>query len=294
MRVKSEDLMSEFRSDPEFLKFEAWVMSEHEGNCKTKATAKQYRCNFKKLRNILQKPINDTAQDTVINAVRAAIDNCNSQAALINIAILVRSKCYELPVNELVEHRSNEKSTIINSLKQNNMYMVLPSLDEFDKFIEETYQAQQWVRYIINHLLRHYFVRNKDLMFHFVETQRETQDTCKNYMLWERKHLRMTWIRNDYKTANKYGQKRVVLDNERLLMALKKANQMGAFPLADDETKIGYIVKKESFKQLGEGAIMKIIVNHYKADINELMRISGSRGTDLPVLLTSYNIVYHD
>ena len=67
---------------------------------------------------------------------------------------------------------------------------------------------------------------------------------------------------------------------------------MGKFPLARDETTIGYYIQKHSFRELGEGVIMKIVVNYHKNDINELKRISQSRGTDLPVLLTNYNIVY--
>ena len=109
---------------------------------------------------------------------------------------------------------------------------------------------------------------------------------------FERKHQRLTYIRNIYKTANKYGPKTVVIDTERFVMAIKKAHAMGKFPLARDETTIGYYIQKHSFRELGEGVIMKIVVNYHKNDINELKRISQSRGTDLPVLLTNYNIVY--
>ena len=40
-----------------------------------------------------------------------------------------------------------------------------------------------------------------------------------------------------------------------------------------------------------EGACLKIVVNNYKADPARLMEISKSRGTNLQVLLTSYNAV---
>ena len=64
--------------------------------------------------------------------------------------------------------------------------------------------------------------------------------------------------------------------------------------VCDSMDTIGYYVQKYSFNQLGEGALLKIIVNHYKNDINKLKQISDSRSTALGVLLTSYNIVYHD
>ena len=46
--------------------------------------------------------------------------------------------------------------------------------------------------------------------------------------------------------------------------------------------------------QLGEGTMIKIIINHYRGDIQRLKEISKSRGTNLEVLHTSYNITYND
>ena len=165
-------------------------------------------------------------------------------------------------------------------------------MEEFDDHIEALWQAQDYVPYIINYLIRHHYVRNQDLFFDVVDTKKATEDTSKNYMLYERKKLQMTYIRNVYKTAGTYGQKTNVIDNERFLHALKQ--ERSKFPICESMSNIGYYVQKHTFNQLGEGALLKIIVNHYKNDINQLKRISDSRSTALGVLLTSYNIVYHD
>ena len=276
-----------YEGDPEFERF-----MEAQGG-KARASIKQYRSNYTKLRRILQKPITETSEKTAVKAITAAFDNANTQTALLNIALMCR-KLYDMPFNELVIERVKLKETIDDSLRQTNQYMVLPSIEEFDDHIETLYQNEDWLPYVINHLLRHYFVRNKDLMFDWVLTQKETQDTSKNYMLYERKKNQITWIRNNYKTVGKYGKKTVVIDNERLQMALKKCQGKGLFPIADSDDKIGYYIQKHSFNGLGEGACMKIVINHYKDDINMLKLISNSRGTDLPTLLTSYNIVYRD
>ena len=260
---------------------------------KSKATQKQYRANYNKLYKLLQKPISETAEKTCIDAITSGFENGNTQAALINVAIMVR-RLYGMPHDILVEQRTKNKETIEDTLKQVNQYMVLPSLQEFDDHIEQLYQKENYLSYVINHLIRHHYVRNKDLMFDWVLTQKETQDTSKNYMLYERKKNQITWIRNNYKTSGKYGQKKVVIDNERLQMALKKCQGKGLFPIADSEDKIGYYIQKHSFNQLGEGALLKIVINHYKDDINMLKLISKSRGTDLPTLLTNYNVVYTD
>ena len=281
------DMNETFDEDPEFIKF----IAAQEG--KSKATLKQYKSNYIKLRRTLQKPISETAEKTAIDAINAAFDNPNSQAALFNIVLLVR-KCYDMPYDLVVEQRTKNKETIDDTLRQVNQYMVLPSIQEYDDYIEDLYQKEDYLPYVINHLIRHHYVRNKDLMFQWVLTQKETQDTSKNYMLYERKKNQITWVRNNYKTAGKYGQKKIVIDNERLQMALKKCQSRGLFPIAQSDDLIGYHIQKHTFNKLGEGACMKIIVNHYKHDINMLKLISKSRGTDLPTLLTNYNIVYTD
>ena len=69
--------------DEEYLLFRDWVATED----KSKATAKSYLANFRRLRNIIGKEIQHTAQDTLIKAVEAEIENKNTQSAIINVAI---------------------------------------------------------------------------------------------------------------------------------------------------------------------------------------------------------------
>ena len=71
-------------------------------------------------------------------------------------------------------------------------------------------------------------------------------------------------------------------------MALSKAKH----PIIKNADQVGYYVKKATFKELGEGALMKVIVNdaRERGDLNELTRISKDRGTDLCTIATSYNV----
>ena len=48
--------------------------------------------------------------------------------------------------------------------------------------------------------------------------------------------------------------------------------------------------QKLSYNSLGEGALLKMIVNHHRGDISKLQEIAESRGTAVLTLLTSYNI----
>jgi hypothetical protein len=272
--------------DEEYLLFRDWVATED----KSKATAKSYLANFRRLRNIIGKEIQHTAQDTLIKAVEAEIENKNTQSAVINVAILVRDRVFGMPTEALEKKRQDNKGTIQEGLKMTNKYIILPSITEFDDYISKLFRERKYMEFIVNYLIRHCFVRNQDMIFEFIETHKEAEDTTKNYMLYERKKKQVTYIRNVYKTANTYGAKENVITDPDFITALRAMKDR--FPIIDSESKIGYYVQKYSFQELGEGALLKIIINEYRGNINVLKRISESRGTNLPTLLTSYNITY--
>ena len=65
MRPKNSD----FEGDSEFTMFEAMI----ENKAIKDATKRSYRANYRKLRNLLGKNIRDTAEDTTVNAINAAV-----------------------------------------------------------------------------------------------------------------------------------------------------------------------------------------------------------------------------
>ena len=67
---------------------------------------------------------------------------------------------------------------------------------------------------------------------------------------------------------------------------------MYCFPITTDPDKIGYYIQKMTLKQLGEGRVLKIIIDHYKSDYSKIQEIARSRGTAESVILSSYNISY--
>ena len=280
---------TDFAGDPEYEQFLVYAES------KAYATAKSYKTSYRKLRNLLGKPIRETAEDTVVNAVKAAIENINSQQALINIGIICREQFEpKMEINVLTKFREQNKETVQDMIKMNNMFIVLPSLGEFDNYLELLWSDKKYKEYIINFLIRHHYVRNKDLLFDIVDKKSDIDENS-NWLWIDRRNQRCVYYRNDYKTASTYGPKETMIDNERFLKAAKMCHKkMDEFPITDSEDKIGYHIQKLSFRKLGEGALLKIIINHYKGDISRLKEISNSRGTNLGTLLTSYNITYQD
>lgn len=284
-------LIEDYVGDPEYDQFLKYIEDTRKAN----ATAKSYRTSYRKLRHLLGKPLRETAQDTLIGAVSASIENINSVQALLNIAIICREQLEpKMPIEMLTNEREKNKEIVQETLKQNNTYIVLPTLDEFDNFLEQLWKGGKCKDYIINYLIRHHYVRNQDLLFDVVDKKSEI-NTSGNYIWIDRRNQRCVYFRNKYKTAGTYGPKQTIIDNERFLSAIKKCHRaMTVFPLTDSEEKIGYHVQKSTFRKLGEGLCLKIIINHYKGDINRLKEISASRGTDIGTLLTSYNITYND
>ena len=65
-----------------------------------------------------------------------------------------------------------------------------------------------------------------------------------------------------------------------------------AFPICDDPSLIGYHITKMSFNKLGESNCLKIIINHYRGNHQKIKEISERRGTNMKVLMESYNISY--
>ena len=144
--------------------------------------------------------------------------------------------------------------------------------------------------------MRHYYTRNLDLIFDITETKNDTlKDKTKNYLWINRRKQSILYIRNNYKTARTYGQKSYEIKNERFIRAVKACHkQMYAFPICNEPTLIGYYITKMSFHQLGESNCLKIVINHYRDNIKKLEEISRARGTNLQVLLKSYNISYNN
>ena len=139
-------------------------------------TKKTYLQAYHKLRDALEKDIHTASQKNIIEHVEElAPEMINSQAQLINVAILIR-RLYQFDVKELIAKRDDNKVTIQECVKQNNSLMELPPLQEFDDHIESLYAASKWREFIINYLLRNCYVRNNDLLFEIVRRKKDTKD----------------------------------------------------------------------------------------------------------------------
>lgn len=262
---------------------------------KSDHTKRAYKTQYTKLRNLLEHDVADVSQKKVIDIISEQ-SNPNQQQALINIAVLVR-RMNKLPTKDLEAKREANKKEVVKQVKRVNDTLVLPTLNDLEEYLQYLYANKQWTDYIINYLLLEFQVRNKDLNFTITTRKKDMTDQNKNYIWLDIRHKKAVYVRRDYKTEKTYGEKRRVITDNDFIVALKRVfacqkhnEECGVF--IPNENQVGYYIQKATYKNIGEGAYLKIIINAHKnnGNIQKLKEISDNRGTNLNTLLSNYNI----
>lgn len=269
---------------------------------KSAATQKQYRIQYNKLFKLTGKPIAETSQKKIIE-ILDEIENKNNSQALLNIAFLVRRNA-GLDVKALNDRRKKDKKVIYKDIKEKNIELkeTLPNYETIVEYMNYLYDQGEWTDYIINYLLINLQVRNQDLDFTIVTRKKDTTDTNLNY-IWLGKE-KATYIRNVYKThtikvddgkQHGYGQKINVINDKKFMTALRRVlscqkSSLDCGTFIPNKASIHYYLQKATYKQLGEGKYFKIIVNHFRDNLDKIKEISENRGTSIYTILNFYDI----
>ena len=271
---------------------------------KSDSTKKQYRIQYNKLFKLTEKPIGETSEKKIIE-ILDNIDNKNNSQALLNIAFLIR-KMEGLSVAQLEKRRKQDKNKLIEDVKVKNVELKenLPSYSDIVEYMNYLYDKSEWTDYIINYLLINLQVRNQDLDFTIVSRKKDATDSKTNYMWLQNSKGKATFIRNVYKTAtinapdgtnHGYGQKVNNITEKKFIVALRRVLGCQKYGLdcgtfIPTKSAIAYHLQKATYKQIGEGKYFKIVVNHFRNNVDKLKEISENRGTDLKTILNSYDI----
>jgi len=255
---------------------------------KSDATKKQYRIQYNKLKGLVGKNIGDTSEKKIIE-ILDSIENKNNSQALLNISLLVR-KLEGLGTEQLMKRRKTDKDKILEVAKENNTKLKesLPKYEDLVEYMDYLYEKNEWTDYIINYLLINFQVRNQDLNFDIVTRKKDANDPNKNYMWLQQSKARASFIRNVYKTAtiiapdgkdHGKGQKMNVIENPQFIFALRRVlgcqkSKLDCGTFIPNEASIHYYLQKATYKQLGEGNYFKIIVNHFRNDVDKLKEMA--------------------
>jgi len=262
---------------------------------KSKNTVVNYRRQYKKLRELLDKDISTTGEKIILLAVKT-VDNANSKQALLNIGIVVK-KLYDKPHSVLVNERDKNKLLVDIQTKETNVDLQtkLPPFKKILEYTDKLYDDNKFIEYIINYLLTNYFVRNKDLLFEIVERKKDMIDPNKNYIWKPKNNKRVNYVRQDYKTVNIYGKKSIDITEPKFILAIKRVFncQKYSLPCGDiipTESQVGYYVKQMTMNELGENNYYKSAIEYYRDDLQKLKQMTMYRGSSLDVMSRSYDI----
>jgi hypothetical protein len=184
---------------------------------------------------------------------------------------------YIKKTNEYIQEDSTKK------LKEMSTDETLPTVKEVKAYMNTLYDKGDYLSYALLYLMVTYQTRNKDLILSVVKSKKETNDTDNFIVLGK---TQATYIRNNYKTAYKYGQKVQVIKNLKFLNAISNLSH-----LLKPTDNIDRVIKKatDGIGRLNEGTLAKIMLRDNNT-ISGLKKVSKNRGTDVNTLINSYNI----
>jgi len=271
---------------------------------KSANTIKSYIQQYNKLKKIVDKEmeqeieIKNISEKNILQFVSEE-NNLNSMQALLNIAIMIR-KMNKQPTSKLEKQREENKEKLKDFVKEKNQKLKsdnLPSYTDLLDYLEFLYNSKRWVDFIINYLLIHYHTRNEDVNFQLVSFKRDTKENKNiNYLWYSKRAKKATLYRRNYKTAGKYGMKTDTITDPKFLNAIKeifecrKKGDESCSVFIPNENNVGYYVKRATLDNLGENLYNKIIINHFRNNLDKLKEISESRGTSLDTLHENYDI----
>ena len=260
-------------------------------------TKKSYLYAYNKLNNsgLFERPIETTGEDVIIKIIQQMTDNPNTASALLNVCLLIKKENNK-PYENLVKFRDQLKGLIERHHNAKNSTISLPSYNDLIKHMNDAYLQKDYLKYMINYLLIHYGVRNKDLNCLIVRDKRDAMGED-NYLVVLKS--RVLFIRNNYKTVAKYGRKQITIINRRFYSSLSALLcGKAVIPLLLNakgeripEGSLGTLIQSNTLDEIGEGNIAKILMLHYAGDYEKLRELSNYRGTDAGTLIQRYNIL---
>jgi len=233
-----------------------------------------------------------SSQPTIIKKLKELYENPNTLQLYLNMIILVR-RYNEEETDKLIKLRNSLKDEIIKNRKE-NLTKLDETLPSADKVFEEL-DKLSGLRYIINYLMMHHALRNKDINLKIVKSIPENKN--ENYLMHRgRVHLSI----NDYKTEKSHGSKSIKISDARFIKELKSLDLKDGDYLIS--MKNGDKIKNVStfndkilnltIDKLGQNKLTKIVIKDLlnNKSFDKLEQLSNDRGTSLSVLLKSYNL----
>jgi hypothetical protein len=255
-------------------------------------TKKSYNQAYNKLINsgLFTFGIHQTNNFKIIDFIKAISTNPNTIFSLLNICIQLKLY-FDKDITQLEKFRQKVKADILIHKQISNKNLIVPKYQDMKLHMENLYDTDDFVGYIVNFLLINYSVRNLDLSLKIIDSKSDVVDGD-NYLLIRSKDI--VYVRTNYKTFKTYGVKKNIIANKKFIKAVKN---IGVSPLlvgVDNtripDTSLGYFIPKKLFNNSTESLYFKAILEKNKGNNAFLMKASHNRGTSLTTILGSYDV----
>ena len=266
-------------------------------------TIKAYTLQYGKFDD-MSKGLLTQSQTNIINYIEEKAVSMSAKLTMLNIAIVLR-KHFNKDNTKLLKQKQNydnEYREIKNKNKEQKLSS-LPSVQELKNYERKLYRDENWIGFIVNHLMRTLSLRNKDLNLKIIgaDRRRIPHSDKQNYLVLRKRSVSV--IRNDYKTASTYKQKKNVVQGTRIVKAVQnllderdvKLGKEDIYLLSPKklhEDSLAKKIRSYTLNGISETDMNKIVVSELTdlKQINKLREVSANRGTSLEVLLNEYHL----
>ena len=264
------------------------------------STAKSYAGSYMRLRKILKmtdkrKPIKKIPIDTILHHIKD-VENPSTAYSVFVIAKKLFSYADNKANFDALDKIIKERKREIQVDKNKTLTQSLPTYKEIATAVKKETDPR---KYITSFIMFKINTRNQDVALADLHSQKkDNYDEKRNHLIVDGN--RVVFIRNVYKTAKKYGQKKNIIAVKKFADAVKEllgdADTKPLFSRKNGEhitpASIASYLKKYVVLGLNEGQIIKAVLKY--ADENGsydmLRKISANRGTGVNVLLTEYDV----
>ena len=264
------------------------------------STAKSYAGSYMRLRKILnmtdkRKPIKKISLDVILEEIKK-VDNPSTAYSVFVIAKKLFSYADNKEKFDELDKIIKERKREIQVDKNKNLNSSLPTYKEIATAVKKEQDPR---KYITSFIMFKINTRNQDVALADLHAKpKDKYDEKRNHLILDGN--KVIFIRNVYKTAKKYGQKKNTIVVKKFADAVRDvlgdADTKPLFSRKNGEhitpASIASYLKKYVVLGLNEGQIIKAVLKY--ADENGsydmLRKISANRGTGVNVLLQEYDV----
>ena len=175
--------------------------------------------------------------------------------------------------------QANAEASLLQREKNLILKETLPSVD-FKQMLNTYYRDKQYKNFVILFLLMNYNTRNKDSVLRVVNDESDLNEK-ENFIFIRDKDA--IYIRNDYKTKNRYGGKRDLIKSRKFFYAIKEVDS-----LLENNNNLDRQVKAVT-KGINQSTMFKMLVAQNN-NLKGIAKASKNRGTNMNTIASSYDI----